>query len=107
MSRIATVVTAVFLLGAGRFSFVCSGVASWFYPAAAYGRARVCAMNAVPVGTEVRVVNNANGRESNCRVIGTWFFVPGRVIDVSASVATALDITGLASVRVYRAVKAK
>ncbi len=107
MNRFLAAIIAVLLLGAGRFAFIVSGTASWFYPAAAYGRDRVCAMNVVPSGTRVRVVNRDNGREATCIVIGTGPFIPGRVIDVSASVANVLGFDGLANVNVYRAISVK
>lgn len=107
MTRFLALAAAVLLLGAGQFTFVTAGTASWFYPAAAYGRDHVCAMNIIPAGTKVRVVNSDNGLESDCVVIGTGPFIPGRVIDVSASVANALGFTGLANVKVYRNISSK
>ncbi len=105
--RVLALLAAVLLLGAGRFTFVAAGTASWFYPAAEYGRDHVCAMNIEPPGTRVLVVNRDNGREATCTVIGTGPFIPGRVIDVSLSVADALGFDGLASVSVYRTSPAK
>ena len=107
MSRSLAIAAIALLLGAGRFTFIIAGTASWFYPAAAYGRDHVCAMNVVRPGTTVRVVNSDNGREATCVVIGTGPFVPGRVIDVSASVADVLGFDGLANVNVYRAISSK
>ncbi len=107
MTRILTISAAVLLLGAGRFTFVAAGTASWFYPAAEYGRDHVCAMNVEPPGTKVLVVNRDNGREATCTVIGTGPFIPGRAIDVSASVANVLGFTGLANVKIYRTISSK
>ena len=83
------------------FVFIVAGVASWFHPAAMYGRERVCAMNIVHPGRRVLVVNASNGDQAICTVIGTGPFVRGRVIDLSPSMRDALHMGGLARVRVY------
>lgn len=84
-----------------RAIFVVAGLASWFHPAAMYGAMKVCAMNAVRPGRRVLVVNASNGDQATCHVIGTGPFVRGRVIDLSPSMRDALQMGGLARVRVY------
>jgi len=84
-------------------AFIIAGLASWFQPSSAYGIKPVCAMNVMPPGSYVQIVDESNGRRANCDVIGTGPFVPGRVIDVSPSVRDELGIyhSGIAPVRVY------
>lgn len=85
------------------FTFLLSGVASWFSPLPMYGTLPVCAMNAVSAPANIVIINEDNGNEASCRVIGTGPFVAGRVLDVSPSVAKQLGFydAGTAHVRVY------
>lgn len=87
-------------------AFLVAGIASWFQPPPEYDGMRVCAMNVVPAGTRVIVVNDDNGRESECTVIGTGPFVVGRVFDGNPQVAQDLGYyeAGTAHVRVYRVI---
>lgn len=88
--------------------FVVAGFASWFnIDVNLYGSdARVCAMNVLPPGTRITIVRDDNGRESDCVVIGTGPFKPGRVLDASPAVAADLGYVdaGVVRVRVYRRV---
>jgi rare lipoprotein A len=88
------------------------GTASWYGPGFA-GRptasgeifdplAMTAAHPELPLGTEVVVVNLANGREARLRINDRGPFIGDRVIDVSKAAAKALGFyyTGLAEVRV-------
>lgn len=82
-------------------------MASWFVPPALYQAGfHACAMNVLPAGTRIEIVNDQNGRSSSCVIIRTGPFYGGRILDVSPSVANELGFyhTGLARVRVYRVV---
>ena len=48
----------------------------------------------LPFGTRLRVTDVATGRSVTVRVNDRGPFVPGRVVDVSASAAETLGITG-------------
>ena len=89
-----------------------TGTASWYGPGFA-GRptasgeifdplAMTAAHPELPLGTEVVVVNLANGREARLRINDRGPFIGDRVIDVSKSAAKVLGFyyTGLAEVRV-------
>lgn len=91
------------------YHFVFAGLASFFYPhdstpALRVSTPYVCAANAARIGSHLEVENVANGRVSHCIVTGTGPFVPGRILDVSPTVAGELGMlrAGLAHVRVYR-----
>lgn len=88
------------------WAFVIAGVASWFHPLPMYGNMAVCAMNALPVKSDILIVNDENGNEAWCHVIGTGPFADHRVLDVSPSVAKQLGFkdAGTAHVRIYREV---
>jgi rare lipoprotein A (peptidoglycan hydrolase) len=90
-------------------TFVLAGWASWFNPGSMYGDSFVCAMNALPPSTRIVIVDDENGRESPCVVVGTGPFVRGRILDVSPSVAKRLGFysAGLAHVRVYRIIRVR
>src|SRR3989339_1217375 len=53
-------------------------IASWYH-------ASFSAMNIVPLGTRVRVINPANGKQIETVVGSTGPFVPGRIIDLPRS----------------------
>lgn len=89
-----------------------TGTASWYGPGFA-GRPTAsgeifdpldmtAAHPELPLGTEVVVVNLANGREARLRINDRGPFIADRVIDVSKAAAKALGFyyTGLAEVRV-------
>lgn len=89
-----------------------TGTASWYGPGFA-GRPTAsgeifdpldmtAAHPELPLGTEVVVVNLANGREARLRINDRGPFIGDRVIDVSKAAAKALGFyyTGLAEVRV-------
>ncbi len=89
-----------------------TGTASWYGPGFA-GRPTAsgeifdpldmtAAHPVLPLGTEVVVVNLANGREARLRINDRGPFIGDRVIDVSKAAAKALGFyyTGLAEVRV-------
>jgi rare lipoprotein A len=85
-------------------AFIAMGQASWFKPPAMYGSKHVCAQNykhGKPM--DILIVNDENGKEIRCRVIGTGPFYGDRVLDVSSSAAKALGFYdhGTARVRVY------
>lgn len=93
------------------------GVASW-YGAPFHGRpaangtvydqeAFTAAHRTLPLGTEVRVTNLANGRAALLRITDRGPFVDGRIIDVSRRAARRLGFVekGLTRVRV-RALRA-
>lgn len=93
------------------------GVASW-YGAPFHGRraangtvydqeAFTAAHKTLPLGTEVRVTNLANGRGALLRITDRGPFVAGRIIDVSRRAARRLGFVekGLTRVRV-RALRA-
>ena len=95
-----------------RHTLVETGIASWYGPGFA-GRptasgeifdpqAMTAAHPALPLGSEVVVVNLDNGREARLRINDRGPFVGERVIDVSKAAAKALGfyLTGLAEVRV-------
>ena len=88
-----------------------TGIASWYGPGFA-GRPTAsgeifdpldmtAAHPELPLGTEVVVVNLANGREARLRINDRGPFIGDRVIDVSKAAAKALGFyyTGLAEVR--------
>lgn len=90
-----------------------TGTASWYGPGFA-GRptasgetfdpsAMTAAHPELPLGTEVVVVNLANGREARLRINDRGPFIGDRVIDVSRGAAEALGFyyTGIAEVRVH------
>jgi rare lipoprotein A len=54
-----------------------------------------------PLGTEVRVNNQDNGRQAVVRINDRGPFIPGRIIDLSLRAAEALGMvrSGLAPVR--------
>lgn len=92
--------------------YVETGVASW-YGADFHGRLtsngevydmydRTCAHKLLPLGTEVRITNLANGRSALARVNDRGPFVDGRVVDLSYTLAAELDLlsSGTAPVRV-------
>lgn len=91
-----------------------TGTASWYGPGFA-GRltangeiydpsGMTAAHPALPLGSEVVVVNLENGREARLRINDRGPFVGDRVIDVSKAAAKALGfyLTGLAEVQVHR-----
>ena len=95
-----------------RRTLVETGTASWYGPGFA-GRptasgeifdpqAMTAAHPALPLGSEVVVVNLDNGREARLKINDRGPFVGERVIDVSKAAAKALGfyLTGLAEVRV-------
>jgi rare lipoprotein A (peptidoglycan hydrolase) len=88
------------------WAFVLGGIASWFNPAAMYGSAHVCASDLIPISSHIELVDVDNGRTTDCVVIAkgppVWP-APGRVLDVSPSVANVLDFysAGTAPVRIY------
>jgi rare lipoprotein A (peptidoglycan hydrolase) len=86
------------------WAFVIAGVASWFHPLPMYGDMAVCATNAAPVKTDLLVINDENGSEAWCHVIGTGPFYGNRILDVAPSVAKKLGFlnAGTTKVRVYR-----
>lgn len=86
------------------WAFLLSGIASWFTPDSMYGSAHVCAANAIPISTHVEIVNVDNHHSTDCVIVGTGPFAPGRVLDVSPSVRDVLGMedAGLANVRIYR-----
>ncbi|MDE2101361.1 MAG: hypothetical protein KGL39_29205 [Patescibacteria group bacterium] len=86
------------------WAFLFAGIASWFQPDAIYGSMHVCASNAIPISTHIEIVNADNHHQTDCLIIGTGPFVPGRVLDVSPSVRDQLGFDGLANVRVYETV---
>jgi rare lipoprotein A len=89
-----------------------TGIASWYGPGFAgrptasgelFDPAEMTAAHpALPLGSEVVVVNLENGREARLRINDRGPFVGQRVIDVSKAAAKALGfyLTGLAEVRV-------
>lgn len=89
--------------------FVVAGWSSWFTPNAPYSSGDWCAMNVLPPGTRILIVDDDNRREAHCTILGTGPFVAGRVLDVSPSVARRLGFysAGLARVRVYREIRVK
>jgi hypothetical protein len=88
------------------FVFLMAGIASWFQPAPMYGDQLVCASNTIPISTKIFIVNDDNGDDSSCTVIGTGPFYGGRILDVSPSVARALGFirAGTAHVRISKEV---
>lgn len=97
---------------ANRRETIETGIASWYGPGFA-GRptasgeifdpsAMTAAHPDLPLGSEVVVVNLANGREAKLTINDRGPFIGGRVIDVSRAAARALGFyyDGLAEVRV-------
>jgi rare lipoprotein A len=78
------------------------GLASYFQYSRYSGL--TAAHRSLPVGTQVRVVNLANGRSAIVKIVGRGPFIRGRVIDVSVEAAMALGFrqSGLAHVRIDR-----
>lgn len=62
--------------------------------------ALIAAHRTLPFGTRVRVTNLANGRSVTVRIVDRGPFVRGRCIDLSPTAARAIDMGGLARVRV-------
>ncbi len=84
--------------------FVERGVASWYGPPF-HGRrtsngeiynmdAMTAAHKTLPMGTQVRVLNLQNGKETVVRINDRGPFVPGRVIDLSREAARRIDLVG-------------
>ena len=57
-------------------------------------RELTAAHRTLPFGTRVRVTDVATGRSVTVRVNDRGPFIPGRIVDVSASAAETLGITG-------------
>jgi rare lipoprotein A len=76
------------------------GLASYFQYSRFTGL--VAAHRSLPMGSQVRVVNPANGRSVVVRIVGRGPFIRGRVIDVSTEAAVALGFrqAGVAHVRI-------
>ena len=55
----------------------------------------------LPFGSEVKVVNQRNGRSVTVRITDRGPFTKGRVIDLSRAAARALDMTGVDRVVLY------
>ncbi|HEX8165339.1 MAG TPA: septal ring lytic transglycosylase RlpA family protein [Beijerinckiaceae bacterium] len=55
----------------------------------------------LPFGSEVKVVNQRNGRAVTVRITDRGPFTKGRVIDLSRAAARALDMTGVDQVVLY------
>lgn len=87
---------------AGGASAAEQGQASYF----SYSRysGLVAAHRTLPIGSQVRVVNLANGRSVVVRIVGRGPFIRGRVIDVSREAAVALGFrqAGVTEVRIDR-----
>jgi rare lipoprotein A len=64
--------------------------------------ALTAAHKALPFGSRVRVTNHANGRSVVVTITDRGPYVRGRVIDVSAAGARALDFSGLTRVSVEK-----
>jgi rare lipoprotein A len=60
--------------------------------------ALTAAHRSLPMGTMVRVTNQANGHSVIVRIIDRGPFVRGRIIDVTPAAAQALGFSGLAHV---------
>src|SRR5580700_7721882 len=71
------------------------GLASYFQYSRFAGL--VAAHRSLPMGSQVRVVNLANGRSVVVTIIGRGPFIRGRVIDVSTEAAVALGFRQAAS----------
>ena len=86
------------------------GIASWYGPGF-HGRQTasgvlydqnlmVAAHKTLPFGTVARVTNLENGRQVEVCVVDRGPYVKGRVIDLSASAAKALDMRSKGTARV-------
>jgi rare lipoprotein A len=64
--------------------------------------ALTAAHRTLPFGSQVRVVNQKNGRSVTVRITDRGPFVRGRVIDLSPAAARAIGVAGLAPVTVSR-----
>lgn len=96
----------ILCLCATHYGPIVMGQASWFHPKQG-DNAHVCAMNVWKPGHHIRIVNDENGNEAACVIVGTGPFVKGRVLDVSPIVAKELGFysAGVARVRVYEEIK--
>ena len=85
-----------------------SGLASWYGPGF-HGRrtasgetfntnALTAAHRTLPFGTQVRVVNQQNGRSVMVRINDRGPFSHGRVIDLSRAAAQLIGLSGIAKV---------
>jgi len=64
----------------------------------AHASGMTAAHRSLPFGTKVRVTNGINGRSVVVRINDRGPFITGRVIDLTAAGAQALDFSGLAPV---------
>ena len=115
---LVTAAAAVLSLGASVFASTSaiaepegravSGLASWYGPGF-HGRrtasgetfntnALTAAHRTLPFGTQVRVVNQQNGRSVVVRINDRGPFSHGRVIDLSRAAAQLIGLSGIAKV---------